>query len=195
MLLNKSLNFKKNETELKMENPTHSFRERGTLCFSLYKNRKLKVKLWWVGARERKKKTLFVPLILSEGNFFNICVWSQCRVHWIHFKNIHTYTYQKNLLHKLFCLFLKSLKVFNVSLSICLPGETLFDNCPTWNTILWFSTFVTSSTFIVDSFTIQSTCILPIGCGFVPWPLNTYTLSAPLLRFRSINCPCHKRFY
>ena len=37
-------NFNKNETESKMENPRHSFRETN-LCFSSYKNRKLKVKL------------------------------------------------------------------------------------------------------------------------------------------------------
>ena len=32
----------------------HTVLERRTLCFSSYKNRKLKVKLWWVGAREKK---------------------------------------------------------------------------------------------------------------------------------------------
>ena len=49
-----------------MENPTHSFRE---TCFSSYKNCKLKVKLWWVGARDRKKRAFFVSFILSEENF------------------------------------------------------------------------------------------------------------------------------
>ena len=45
--------------------------ERRTLCFSSYKNRKLKlkVKLWWVGARERKKTAFFVPFILFDGHF------------------------------------------------------------------------------------------------------------------------------
>ena len=111
MLLNKNVNFNKNETESKIENP------RGTLCFSSYKNRKLKVKLLWVGAREKKKRAFFVPFLLSEGNFFNICVLSQCIVYWIHFQNIHTFTYQKTLLHTLFYLFLKSSKAFSVSLS------------------------------------------------------------------------------
>ena len=95
----------------------HPVLERRTLCFSSYRNRKLKVKLWWVGARERKKRAFFVPFILSEGNFFNICVLSQCIVYWIHFQNIHTFTYQKSLLHTLFCLFLKSSKAFSVSLN------------------------------------------------------------------------------
>ena len=66
--------------ESKMENPTHSFRE-ANFVLQLYKNRKLKVKLWSVGARERKKRTFFVPFILSEGIFFNICDLSQCIVY------------------------------------------------------------------------------------------------------------------
>ena len=48
--------------------------------------------------------------------FFNICVLSQYIVHWVHFQNTHTFTYQKTLLHILFCLFLKSSKAFSVSL-------------------------------------------------------------------------------
>ena len=111
--------------------------ERRTLFFTSYKNHKLKVKLWWVGARKRKKRTLFVLLILSEGNFFKICVLSQWIDYWIHFQNLNTFTYQKTLLHivlyeyihtlyncyihtihtlLLCCLFLKSLKAFSVSL-------------------------------------------------------------------------------
>ena len=54
--------------------------------------------------------------ILSKGNFINGCVLSQCKVYSKHFQNIHTLTYQKTLLHTLFCLFLKSLKPFSVSL-------------------------------------------------------------------------------
>ena len=53
------------------------------ISISSYKNRKLKVKLQWVGARKRKKRAFFVPFILSERNFFNICVLSQCIVYWI----------------------------------------------------------------------------------------------------------------
>ena len=44
ILLNKNINFNKNEAESKMENPIHSFGEQ-TLCFSSYKNCKLKVQL------------------------------------------------------------------------------------------------------------------------------------------------------
>ena len=48
---------------------SHIFLERQNLCLSSYKNRKLKIKLWWVGACERKKKAFFATLTLSEGNF------------------------------------------------------------------------------------------------------------------------------
>ena len=72
-LLNKNINFNKNETKSEMENPT--VLEKWTLVFSLYKNYKLKVKQWRVGARERKKSA-FVTFILSEGFFFNVSVLS-----------------------------------------------------------------------------------------------------------------------
>ena len=89
ILLKKYINFYENETGLKMENP---------LCWSSCKNRKLEIKLWWVGACERKRRAFFVPVILSEGSFFKICVLSQCIVYWIHFQNINTFRYQKTLL-------------------------------------------------------------------------------------------------
>ena len=86
------------------------------LLFSFWKEIKLKVKLWWVGACKRKTREFFVPFILSEGNSFNICVLSQCIVYWIRFQNIHTFTHRKTLLPTLFCLFLKSSKAFSVYL-------------------------------------------------------------------------------
>ena len=82
ILLNKNKNFHKNETELKIKN---SVKWR-TLCS--YKNCKLKVKLWWVGIRDGKRRALFVPFILYEGNLFNNCALSQCIVYWIHFHYI-----------------------------------------------------------------------------------------------------------
>ena len=54
---------------------------RWTMCFSSYKNSELKVKLRWVGARERKKRGFSGMFDLSEGSFFNICVLSQCMVY------------------------------------------------------------------------------------------------------------------
>ena len=79
----------------------HTILDRRTLCFSSYENHELKVKLW-----------------CFQRKFFNICVFSWCLLYWIHFQNIHTFTYQKTLLHTLFCLFSKSPKAFNVSLML-----------------------------------------------------------------------------
>ena len=98
ILLNKNINLNKIETESKIENPTRSFLERRTLCFSSYKNRKLKVKLWWVGARERKK-VICCTVYFVWRKCFNICILFQCIA--THFQNIHTFTYQKTLLHTL----------------------------------------------------------------------------------------------
>ena len=100
----KNRNFNKNETESKMENP-NAVLERRTLWFSTYKNRKLKVKLWWVGAREWKKREFFVPFILSEGNFFNICVLSRCIVYWIHFQTYMVLHIKKHYFMHFFAYF------------------------------------------------------------------------------------------
>ena len=67
------------------------------------------------------------------------CFLSQCIVYWINFQNIYTYTNQKTLLHTLFCLFLKSLKAFSVSL-ILRKTPVLKDRCFP----LTFVTFLTT---------------------------------------------------
>ena len=105
VLNSKSPCINKNKSELKIEPPPPTVLEWQTLYFSSCKNCKVKVKLPWVGSRERKKKTFFVPFILSKGNFFNVCVLSQCIVYWIQFQNIHALIYQKTLLHTLFACF------------------------------------------------------------------------------------------
>ena len=56
----------------------------------------------------QKKEGIFVPLILE---FVNIYVLSQYKLCWIRFQIIHTFTYQKTLLHTLFS---KSSTVFSV---------------------------------------------------------------------------------
>ena len=95
ILLSKNINFNKDEAGSKMENPTHSFRETNleACALAVYKNYKLKVKLWWAGGWKIKIRAFFVAFILSEGNVCNICVLSQCIVYWIRFQNIHTFTY------------------------------------------------------------------------------------------------------
>ena len=65
ILLIKNINL--NETELKMENPTHSFRGQTLVCLNSYKNRKLKVK------SRKKKEGIFLYRLL--------CVLSHCIVY------------------------------------------------------------------------------------------------------------------
>ena len=106
ILLTKNINFNKNKTEWKWKIP-QTVLERRTLCFRSYKNRKLKVKMWWGGGPERTKRAFFVPFILSEENFFKIFL-SQCIVYRIHFQYIHTSTYQKTLVHRFLLLVFKN---------------------------------------------------------------------------------------
>ena len=74
-------------TDSKMENPTHSFRETN-LCFSSYRNCKLKVKLMSWSPR-KKKEGIFSPFILSAGIFSKFVFHRSA--YWIHFQNIHTF--------------------------------------------------------------------------------------------------------
>ena len=94
-----------------MENgKSYTVLERMTLCFSSYKNRKLKVKPRWFGVCERERRAFFVTFILFEGNLFSISVLSQYIAYWIHFQNIHTFTFQKTLLHTLLLFVFKIVK-------------------------------------------------------------------------------------
>ena len=148
ILLNKNMNLIKTKRNLKWKTPDIVL-ERLALCFSSYKTRKLKVKLWWVGGRKRKKRAFFVPFILPDGNFFKNCVLSQCLVYWVHSQNILTFTNQKILLHC--CLFLKSSKAFSVSLN----SFVIF--------LVW--SFLNMSNFVYSSFQSFSFC-----CFFMRFP-------------------------
>ena len=91
---------------------------RSTLCFNSYKNHELKANLSLAGSRKRKKSAFSVTFILSEGDFFNIFVLSQCTVYSINFQNIYILLrIKKHYLIHCYCLFLKSSKAFIVSLS------------------------------------------------------------------------------
>ena len=163
----------KNETESKIENHTQFYRDES--CASAHrKNRKLKVTLMSYSSR-KKKKTFFLPFILSKGNFIKICVLSQCIVYWIHFQNIHTFTYPKILLHAHLLLVYKideslsvSLSHFNLAWSFSANPWILPLFSQTWSvsTVLtmynrfiliylslcyWFSTVMVQSSFIVQS--------------------------------------------
>ena len=114
--LNKNINFNKNKKRNRKLKIRHTLLEGRTLCFSSYNNRKLKVKLWWVGAHERKKRAFFVSFILSEENFIKIFVLSQWIEYWTRFQNIHTFAYQKHY-YTLLLLLSKRFKAFSVSLT------------------------------------------------------------------------------
>ena len=77
----------------------------------IYRSRKLKVKLWWVGGSSRKKKEgIFCTVCFVRRKFFlTFLLTSQFIVYWIHFQNIHihTFTYQKTLLHTLLLFIFK----------------------------------------------------------------------------------------
>ena len=115
VLLNKNVSLIKTERNQKWKTP-HTVLQRRTLCFGSYNNRKLKVKLWWVGVPERKERTFFVPFLLSEKNFFKICVLSQFIESWMQFQNIHTFIYQKILLHTLLLLVFKIVEYLQCNL-------------------------------------------------------------------------------
>ena len=74
ILLNKYINFNKNKTKLKMENPTYSFRE-ANLVLQLINEFQIKsktVRSW--SSQKKKDGSLFYP----RGILFNICVLFQC---------------------------------------------------------------------------------------------------------------------
>ena len=56
----------------------------------------------------KKQKTIFVPFILSERIFFNICVLSQCIVYWIHFQDMPYFVIPKNITS---CTFVPAFKI------------------------------------------------------------------------------------
>ena len=84
------------------------------MCFRSYTNRKIKSKTVISWSSRKKKEVIFSTIYFVRKKFLNICVLFHCIECWIHFQNIHTFTYQKSLLHTIFCLFLKSSKAFSL---------------------------------------------------------------------------------
>ena len=118
VLLNKKTNFDQNETLLNMKTP-HTRLERWTLGFSQYKNLKLKVKLWWVGARERKRVLFFVAYFGPKEIFSHYCFISMYSL-LNKFPEYMCYYVSKNYYFIHFhCFVLKSSKAFSVSLISC----------------------------------------------------------------------------
>ena len=69
ILLNKNINFNKNDMELKLENPTHSFRE-NDLVLQLIQESQIKSKTVIKWSLQKNKDDIFVQLILSKDFFF-----------------------------------------------------------------------------------------------------------------------------
>ena len=83
----------------------HTVFERRILCFSSYENRKSKVKLWWVGASERKKRAFFVAFNLFTVSRL-LCFISMYSV--LNTLSEYTYFYiSKNITSYTFLLVLK----------------------------------------------------------------------------------------
>ena len=68
IILNKNINFNKNETESKMENPTHSFRETNLVLQLIYefqiKNKTDELEL------AKEKQDIFYIVYFIRRNFF-----------------------------------------------------------------------------------------------------------------------------
>ena len=75
ILLNKNINFNKNGTELKMENPPHTLREKN-LGLKLISESWIKSKTDELELGKEKRVHFFVMFILSEESFSNICFMS-----------------------------------------------------------------------------------------------------------------------
>ena len=102
ILLSKNINFNKNKTESKMENPTHSFRETNLVHQLIYKSQtKSKTDKLELTIEKRTFFIYVVYFVCLKEFLFNICVWSQFSVlntlsEYTYFnipKNITSYTF------------------------------------------------------------------------------------------------------
>ena len=103
-MLNKNINFNKKRMELKI---LQIASDRWTLCFSWYKNRKLKIKLLWVGACKRKKSKFLYRLFCPKETFLTTCFISIYSV----LTTLLEYTYFYILKKHYFIYFLLAFKI------------------------------------------------------------------------------------
>ena len=97
--------------------------ERQSLCFSSYKNRKLKIKLWWVGAGESLCR-LFCPkgiFLILAAPFLNVLTW-KC-IEYIF--RICIILRTKKLLHVLLLLVFKIIQSLQRILKQCFIDKNL----------------------------------------------------------------------
>ena len=115
ILLKKNINFIKNETELKMENPTHSLRD-ANLVLQLIQESQIKSRTVMSWSSQKKIEDFFVSLVWSEGTFLKICVLFQCICIEYTFRIYILLQIKKRYFIHFCCLFLKSSKVLSVFL-------------------------------------------------------------------------------
>ena len=115
ILFNKNINFNKNETELKIENTANGFRDTNLVLQLIYESQiKSKTAMSW-SSRKKKKRAFFVPFVLSEGNFFKICVLYQYIHSVLNTLSIYILLHiKKHYFLHFCCLFLKSLKAYSL---------------------------------------------------------------------------------
>ena len=83
-----------------MENPTHCILERWTLCFSSYKSCELKVKVWWVGAREKETRVRLLYRSICPKEMFGL--FSLCDLMHQYHRNLLCHILWKFLSNKMF---------------------------------------------------------------------------------------------
>ena len=115
ILLKKNINFIKNETELKMENPTHSLRD-ANLVLQLIQESQIKSRTVMSWSSQKKIEDFFVSLVWSEGTFLKICVLFQCICIEYTFRIYILLQIKKRYFIHFCCLFLKSSKILSVFL-------------------------------------------------------------------------------
>ena len=98
-----------------MENPTHSFRETNFVIQLIYESQLKKNCAEMEFAKEKRGHFLY-RLFYPKELFSTFVFYLSFEYCIEYFQNIHTFTCQKTLIRTLFCLFLKSLKAFSVSL-------------------------------------------------------------------------------
>ena len=120
------------------------------MCFSSYKNCKLKVKLWEVGSCERKVSAFFVTFILSEGIFLTFAFYlSICCIEWAFRIYINLYIKKHYFIHYC-CLFSESLNAFSVSLMIFFASIHTLTNKRSTMLPLGYKTNIRINTFGIN---------------------------------------------
>ena len=96
----------KNETNSKMENPTHGFRETNLVLRVIQESQiKSKTVISW-NSRKKKKGAFFAPFFFRRGFFKDLCFISMYSI-LDTLSEYNTFTYQKTLPHTLVLLFSK----------------------------------------------------------------------------------------